>query len=99
MKVDFDISGWDKDQSYEKFDVVFFSGDAETGCNPFESGYYYATAARQTQPLAQAGQMQNGLDLFQVRRLITRQYLLMLKLLKTLLETDITRYYLRVTII
>lgn len=45
MKVDFDISGWDKDQSYEKFDVVFFSGDAETGCNPFESGYYYATAA------------------------------------------------------
>jgi len=45
MKVDFDVSGWDKDQTYEKFDVVFFSGDAETGCNPFESGYYYATAA------------------------------------------------------
>jgi len=44
MKVDFDVSGWDKDQTYEKFDVVFFSGDAETGCNPFESGYYYATA-------------------------------------------------------
>ena len=45
MKVDFDISGWNKDQAYEKFDVVFFSGNAETGCNQFESGYYYATAA------------------------------------------------------
>ena len=45
MKVDFDVSGWSKDRTYEKFDVVFFSGDPETGCNPFESGYYYATAS------------------------------------------------------
>ena len=45
MKVDFDISGWDKDQTYEKFDVVFFSGDPETGCVQSESGYYYATQA------------------------------------------------------
>ena len=43
MKVDFNVSGWDKDQTYEKFDVVFFSGDPETGCNSLESGYYYAT--------------------------------------------------------
>ena len=45
MKVDFDVSGWSKDRTYEKFDVVFFSGDPETGCNQFESGYYYATAS------------------------------------------------------
>tara|TARA_Y100000034_G_scaffold64771_1_gene78397 strand:- start:1501 stop:5985 length:4485 start_codon:yes stop_codon:yes gene_type:complete len=45
MKVDFDVSGWDKARTYEKFDVVFFSGDPETGCNQFESGYYYATAS------------------------------------------------------
>ena len=44
MKVDFDISGWSPTQSYKKFDVVFFSGHSVTGCNPFESGYYYATA-------------------------------------------------------
>ena len=43
MKVDFKVSGWDKDQTYEKFDVVFFNGDTETGCNSLESGYYYAT--------------------------------------------------------
>ena len=29
MKVDFNVSGWDKGQTYEKFDVVFFSGDPE----------------------------------------------------------------------
>ena len=29
MKVDFDVSGWSKDRTYEKFDVVFFSGDLE----------------------------------------------------------------------
>ena len=44
MKVDFDVSGWSQTRAYKKFDVIFFSGDPVTGCNPFESGYYYATA-------------------------------------------------------
>ena len=49
MKIDFDISGWREDYSYEKFDTVFFTGEhknSTTGCLPVESGYYYAEAAQ-----------------------------------------------------
>ena len=45
MKVDFNISGWREDHNYEKYDVVFFTGDSTnsiTGCLQAQSGYYYA---------------------------------------------------------
>ena len=44
---------------------------------------------QQTRLLAQLDQIQNGLDLFQVRRLIINLYPLMQKPLKTLLAMDI----------
>jgi phage-related protein len=45
MKANFNISGWREDYSYEKYDVVFFTGDSKnstTGCLQIQSGYYYA---------------------------------------------------------
>ena len=57
-----DISGWEAGYAYQKFDVVFFSGDSQstTGCLPTHSGYYYCDSSHTSSTLSTAGTTSNA---------------------------------------
>ena len=57
-----DISGWEAGYAYQKFDVVFFSGDPQstTGCLATDSGYYYCDSSHTSSNLSTAGGSSNA---------------------------------------
>lgn len=57
-----DISGWEAGYDYQKFDVVFFSGDPQsiTGCLPEHSGYYYCDSSHTSSNLNTVGASSNA---------------------------------------